>query len=287
MIPARKGWKPSSSRHLPGFVLTLHPANAISVSRVLPMATRATSRAIPNDYDRVYALDLAKLLEFLQLTQPETVEQLGLVEDGPARQQFLARLQGEIAKRGVIDVLRKGIKHGPPRSIFSTARPRRETPRPRERFAANLFSVTRQLRYSRDETQLALDLALFINGLPDRDLRAEEQPHQADRRGRRRAVQARPRSARAALRVRPLRRPLRRGRPGGPLLHRSLRARRRGSCPFNKGWNDGAGNPPNPDGLKTDYLWQRDPHARGPDRHPRELRPDRRGRERQDRQEDG
>ena len=26
--------------------------------------------------------------------------------------------------------------------------------------------------------------------------------------------------------------------------------------PFNKGWNDGAGNPPNPDGLKTDYLWK-------------------------------
>ena len=27
--------------------------------------------------------------------------------------------------------------------------------------------------------------------------------------------------------------------------------------PFNQGWNDGAGNPPNPDGLKTDYLWKR------------------------------
>ena len=27
--------------------------------------------------------------------------------------------------------------------------------------------------------------------------------------------------------------------------------------PFNLGWNDGAGNPPNPDGLKTDYLWKR------------------------------
>ena len=27
--------------------------------------------------------------------------------------------------------------------------------------------------------------------------------------------------------------------------------------PFNKGWNDGAGNPPNPDGLKTDFLWKR------------------------------
>uniref|UniRef100_UPI003220532F type I restriction endonuclease subunit R n=1 Tax=Plasticicumulans sp. TaxID=2307179 RepID=UPI003220532F len=27
--------------------------------------------------------------------------------------------------------------------------------------------------------------------------------------------------------------------------------------PFNQGWNDGAGNPPNPNGLKTDYLWKR------------------------------
>jgi len=26
--------------------------------------------------------------------------------------------------------------------------------------------------------------------------------------------------------------------------------------PFNLGWNDGAGNPPNPDGIKTDYLWK-------------------------------
>ena len=26
--------------------------------------------------------------------------------------------------------------------------------------------------------------------------------------------------------------------------------------PFNQGWNDGAGNPPNADGLKTDYLWK-------------------------------
>jgi type I restriction enzyme R subunit len=27
--------------------------------------------------------------------------------------------------------------------------------------------------------------------------------------------------------------------------------------PFNIGWNDGAGNPPNPNGLKSDYLWKR------------------------------
>ncbi len=27
--------------------------------------------------------------------------------------------------------------------------------------------------------------------------------------------------------------------------------------PFDQGWNDGAGNPPNPSGLKTDYLWKK------------------------------
>lgn len=65
------------------------------------------------DYDRDHALDLVKLLEFLQATQPDVVEQFGLNEDSPERLRFLARLQGEITKRGTIDVLRNGIKHGP------------------------------------------------------------------------------------------------------------------------------------------------------------------------------
>jgi|SRR5579875_859643 len=59
----------------------------------------------PEDYDRDHAVDLAKLLAFLQATQPKAVETLGLAEEGPQRQQFLHRLQGEITKRGVIDVL--------------------------------------------------------------------------------------------------------------------------------------------------------------------------------------
>lgn len=67
----------------------------------------------PEDYNREHALDLVKLLDFLNKTQPKVVESLGLIEDGPRRQQFLHRLQGEIAKRGIIDVLRNGVKHGP------------------------------------------------------------------------------------------------------------------------------------------------------------------------------
>jgi len=65
------------------------------------------------DYDREYAVDLSKLLQFLATTQPETYAALGISQEGSKRTKFLHRLQGEIAKRGVLDVLRSGIKHGP------------------------------------------------------------------------------------------------------------------------------------------------------------------------------
>ena len=121
----------------------------------------------PQCYDRDHAVDLTKLLAFLQETQPRAVEQLGIIVEGSKRQQFLARLQGEIAKRGVIDVLRKGISHYPVNDItlfYGTPSP--GNPKAQEQFAANRFSVTRQLCYSKDEAQLALDLCIFINGLP-------------------------------------------------------------------------------------------------------------------------
>src|SRR5690606_19129304 len=63
------------------------------------------------DYDREYAVDLGQLLKFLLETQPDAVENLGLGSDGPSRQKFLHRLQGQVAKNGIVDVLRKGVKH--------------------------------------------------------------------------------------------------------------------------------------------------------------------------------
>src|SRR6266478_854946 len=48
------------------------------------------------DYDRDHAVDCAKLLTFLQTTQPHVFTQLGLANAGPSRLKFLARLQGEI-----------------------------------------------------------------------------------------------------------------------------------------------------------------------------------------------
>ena len=64
-----------------------------------------------HDYDREYCVDLVQLVAFVRETQPEAAESLALSEDGPTRRAFLTRLQGEIAKRGTIDVLRSGIRH--------------------------------------------------------------------------------------------------------------------------------------------------------------------------------
>ena len=165
----------------------------------------------PKDYDRDYAVDLAKLLAFLRATQPKLLPQLGLEEEGPKRQQFLARLQGEITKRGVVDVLRKGIEHGPASVDLFYGTPTPGNTKAEEKYRANIFSVTRQLRYSKDETQLALDLCIFINGLPIATFELKNKLDQADRCRRETAIPARPRSQRTVVSVRAVRRPLRRG----------------------------------------------------------------------------
>ena len=116
----------------------------------------------PAHYDREYCVDLTQLHGFLLATQEELLSHLQLLTDGPTRRKFLARLQGEISKRGTIDVLRHGIKHGPLHLDLFYGTPSPGNPKAAQRFAQNRFSVTRQLRYSRDETQRALDLAFFV-----------------------------------------------------------------------------------------------------------------------------
>ena len=122
-------------------------------------------------------------------------------------------------------------------------------------YGQNRFSVTRQLRYSRDQTQLALDLCLFINGLPVATFELKNsltkqtvddavEQYKRDRNPREKLFEI-----------------------GRCLAHFAvddhevkfcthLQGKASWFLPFNRGWNDGAGNPPNPNGLKTDYLWK-------------------------------
>jgi type I restriction enzyme, R subunit len=208
------------------------------------------------DYDREYAVDLTQLDAFLRATQLDVAENLELGEDGPTRRKFLARLQGEISRRGVIDVLRHGVKDGPLFIDLFYGTPSPGNPAAAERHALNRFSVTRQLRYSRDETQLALDLCLFINGLP---IATFELKNSLTKQTVEDAVgqYKRDRDPREKL-----------FEFGRCVVHFAVDDQQVKMCtrlqrtaswflPLNLGWNDGAGNPPNPEGLKTEYLWKR------------------------------
>lgn len=84
----------------------------------------------PPAYDRDYAVDLAQLAAFLDATQPGAGEALDLGAASPTRQKFLARLQGEITKRGVIDVSATASSTGRIAWTSSMARRRRAMPAP-------------------------------------------------------------------------------------------------------------------------------------------------------------
>ena len=208
-----------------------------------------------HDYDREYCVDLAQLSAFLHATQPEAAESLDLSEASPTRRRFLARLQGEITKRGTIDVLRHGIKHEAHNLDLFYGTPSADNPEAQERFKQNRFTVTRQLRYSRDETQRALDIGLFINGLPvftfelknnltKQTVADAVQQYQRDRNPREKLFEFGRCVAHFALDENEIR------------FCTHLSGKTSWFLPFNRGWNDGAGNPPNPNGLAIDYLWR-------------------------------
>ncbi|MDP3029992.1 MAG: type I restriction endonuclease [Deltaproteobacteria bacterium] len=211
-------------------------------------------------YDRAYALDSAQLFTFLQATQPEEFKKFGFgnYKDTKdiARLKFFARLSSEIGKRGVIDVLRKGIKHGALSFDLFYGTPSPGNDKAALLFAANRFSVTRQLRYSLDETRRALDLCLFINGLPIATFELKNsltkqtvedaiEQYRRDRDPREKLFEFGRCIVHLALDDHEVR------------MCTHLKAKGSWFLPLNQGWNDGAGNPPNPEGLKTDYLWKK------------------------------
>ncbi len=210
----------------------------------------------PEDYDREYCVDWVQLAAFLSATQPDAFEGLRLEDASPARRKFLARLQGEVTRRGVIDVLRKGVKDGPHHVELFYGAPSPGNPAAAERYAQNRFSVTRQLRYSLDETLRALDLGLFINGLPVATFELKNsltkqtvedavEQYKRDRDPREKLFEFGRCVAHFAVDDHEVR------------FCTHLKGKGSWFLPFNQGWDDGAGNPPNPDGLKTGYLWKR------------------------------
>jgi type I restriction enzyme R subunit len=215
------------------------------------------------DYDPELCLIERDVIDFLLATQPKEWEKLGQHYGADVKPRFLGRLSREIARRGVLDVLRKGVADSGCKFALAYFRPgsglNEELQR---RHAANLFSIVRQLYYKPSargkKDGPSVDLGIFLNGLPIFTAELKNPLNGQD--------------AKDAIRqyktTRDPRQPL--FAYGRCLAHfavdphvvrvtTKIEGERTLFLPFDRGWNRGAGNPPVPPtqrGFATSYLWQ-------------------------------
>jgi type I restriction enzyme R subunit len=255
---SEKGLETLIMRHMTGTDGFAVSPNMVA-ERPPPYGGTGYTAGSAQDYDRAHALDVPQLFAFLRATQPEAFKKLALVDANDSkdinRLKFLARLSGEIGKRGVIDVLRKGVEHGPVHFDLFFGTPSQGNAKAEKLHGENRFSVTRQLAYSMDETRRALDLGLFINGLP---VATFELKNSLTKQTVEDAVQQYKRDRDPRERLFEFGRCVVHFAVDDSEVRMCTELRGKGSwfLPFNKGYHDGAGNPPNPEGLKTDYLWK-------------------------------
>ena len=211
-------------------------------------------KGFSKDYDKTHAIDVVKLLEFLKKTQPEIVEKYNLEQDGIDREKFLSALQSKIEKKGIVETLRKEFYYLNDSITLFYAFPSANNLKAKEMYEQNIFSVTRQLYYHPTH-DYSIDMVIFINGLPVitmelKNLITHQNIYNAMKQYRE------DRDMRDLL-----------FHFGRCMVHFAVDDNEIMMCthlknqaswflPFNKGYNDGAGNPPNPNGVKTDYLWK-------------------------------
>lgn len=209
-------------------------------------------------YDKVHALDVSMLLDFLKETQSSVYEKLRLY-DASACNRFLERLASELKRKGVIEVLLSGISHEQCSGIkLYYALPDDDNATAKALHARNRFGFIRQLAYSQPnvEDPGILDVGLYINGLPvvTMELKNEYSGQNVKHAVEQYKTDRDPKEPLLA--------------PGRCAVHFAVDTHEVYMCtmlkgkssrflPFNRGKEDGsAGNPANPDGFATSYLWE-------------------------------
>lgn len=214
--------------------------------------------SVSNDFDKEFCINPKQLWEFIKETQPETFEMI----QRKGERSFLVRLDEKIQKLGIIEVLRKGVKHfdktvelffRQPSSNYNT--------KDLTKYQANIFSVTQELVYSSDNAN-RLDLTIFLNGLPiitcelknplsGQTVHNGIRQYQNDRDPKEKIFSFARCMVHFAADTEQV------------FMTTQLGGKKTFFLPFNKGLNDGkpvapfgAGNPINPKGLKSHYLWE-------------------------------
>jgi type I restriction enzyme R subunit len=215
-------------------------------------------------YDRARALYPADVLAWAQATQPKAWEALVKTHGAAAEGVLLDRVRKQLDDRGTLDLLRHGLELLGVRGKLSLAQFRPAlamNPELQAHYAANRLRVVRQVRYSL-HNENALDLVLFLNGIPVATVELKSDFTQSvedavdqyrfDR-------QPRPKGQNAAEPLLDF--------PRGALVHFAvsnsevrMTTKLVGTAtrflPFNQGDHGAKGNPPNPCGHRTAYLWE-------------------------------
>jgi len=217
-----------------------------------------TSEENRADFDARLGLDTAELFAFIDATQAEAWAKLVKAHGGDAslsRQRFAQRLAQQMDERGAVDVLRHGVRDQNVEIRLSYRRPAfGVAPELVAHYDANRLTVTRQLPFDPESTK-TVDLCLFVNGIPvaTAELKnhltgqsIEDAVHQY-------------RTDRDPKNVTLGRRALVHFAidPDAVAMTTRLAGQDTRFLPFNLGHKLGKGNPPNPLGHKTSYLWEK------------------------------
>ena len=208
-----------------------------------------------SDFDREYTLDPDRVERFIRATQPEKVEQTMCFAVDSQKKNFFRRLSEKIAQDGITNVLRKGFRFNGLLFDLYYPIPSEMNPSALDFYQKNIFSVTRQLHHSAQQTMDALDVCIFLNGFPIITVELKN----------RYTGQTYKNAIKQYQEDRPATDPL--FAPRRCAVHfavdddeiwmcSELKGKDSWFLPFNKGVNGGAGNPWKESKILTEYLWQ-------------------------------
>ena len=119
-----------------------------------------------NDYDRNLCLIRGQVIDFIKATQAEKWARLEEIYETDTENKILARISSEVAKRGIVDVLRNQVVDRGVYLDLCYFEPKSDLNADHLRlYQSNKFTVVRQLHYS-IKNENSIDMALFLNGLP-------------------------------------------------------------------------------------------------------------------------
>ncbi|WP_221090134.1 type I restriction endonuclease subunit R [Deinococcus aquaedulcis] len=211
------------------------------------------AKRLPKDFVQPLQLDLELLVTFIKETQPQEWQKLDTQYAPDTMQKVGERVHAAITKSGLLSVLRKGVKDRGVTLRLAFFKPANsKNPHHQQLYQRNRFSVVRQLRYSATSGD-ALDLTLFLNGLPLATAELKN-PHTGQTVEHAMLQYRTDRSPKEDL----FRRTLVHFAVDPDLVYMTTHLAGEATffLPFNRGVNYGAGNPVNPHGPKTAYLWE-------------------------------